>query len=283
MPINFNYFFKPGLYGFTTKRIISLCIVILFLCFPNQSSCVLASSPVVKFNTSNINPIALKEFQPLAVAIETAKLNTCKIEITSFTGESITVAFSGLPANQPSTYKNFIAIWESSVIPWTVEPLKMIEIGVNTQSGTVTIDGLTITYNSYVVGYGVGSGTGNICASAILGAGGIKAPLSNVHIGIENLGQTSLSVFYQTLSGYLPKKNGNWVGLWKGYASPYNLPPDALIKTKIDSYSNQGIVALNNLSLGRDTEYTLIYFMGADNTTAAAILNFNTSDPASDK
>lgn len=117
MLINFNYFFKPGFYGFTTKRVISLSMIILFLYFSNQSSCVLASCPVVKFNTSNINTIALKEFQPLAVAIETAKLNTCKIEITSFTGESITVAFSGLPANQPSTYKNFIAIWESSVIP----------------------------------------------------------------------------------------------------------------------------------------------------------------------
>jgi hypothetical protein len=283
MLINFNCFIKLGLYGFTTKKIITLSIVIFFLSIPSQSSYILASHSVVKFNTSNINTITLKKNQSLAVSIGTAKLNTCTIEITHFTGKSITVAFSGLPANQPSTYKNFIAIWEASVIPWTVEPLKTIEIGVNTQSGTVTIDDLTITYNSYVVGYGVGSGSGTICASTILGAGGIKSPLSYVHIGIENLGQTSLSAYYQTLSGYLPEKNGNWIGLWEGYTSPYNLPPNALIKSKIEGYSNQGIVALNNLSLGRDTEYTLIYFMEADHTTAAAILRFNTSDPTLDE
>ncbi len=278
MVLNFKYFLTSGLYDSCIKKIISISITILFLCISNRSSHLFAHNSI-----SNSNIPTLKTHLPLAIALGAAKLNTCKIEITGYTGQSITVAFSGLPANQPSTYKNFIAIWEASVIPWTVTPLRTIEIGVNTEDGTLTIDNLTITYNSYIVGYGVGSGVGNICASAILNAGGTKAPLSYVNIGIANLGQTSLSVHYQTLSGYLPKENGNWIGLWEGYVSPYNLPPDALIKKEVNSYANQGVIGLNNLSLGRDTEYTLIYFMGADNTTAAAILTFNTSDPTSEK
>lgn len=224
----------------------------------------------------------LEKSKLLSVALGTPELHTCDIDITSFTGSSISVSFSGLPANQPKTYQNFVAVWEASVIPWTVEPLRKIDVGVNTQSGTVTIDNLTVTYNSYIVAYGVGSDIGNISASALLSAGGLKAAPTKVNLGIQNLGTTSLSIHYQTLSGYQPKANDNWIGLWEGYVSPYNLPPKPVHKQKVKSYANEGVIGFNNLDLARNTTYTLIYFMGDTNTTAAAMLNFTTQAPSSD-
>ncbi len=75
--------------------------------------------------------------------------------------------------------------------------------------------------------------------------------------------------------GYLPHSYNNWVGLWKGYASPYNAPkPLGLVEIPTDA--SQGSVGINDVAIGVETTYTLIYFAGPHQTDAAAILTFDT-------
>ncbi|GAA3927883.1 hypothetical protein GO495_05685 [Chitinophaga oryziterrae] len=216
--------------------------------------------------------------QRLMVELNTTSLETCTVSIPYFDADTVTVNYAGLPGNQPATYKNFVAIWEASMIPWTVPPLSQVQIEQNSQQGTVVINGLTITRNAYIVGYGVGPDITNICCSSIISAGGLLAAPTQVSISLNYLGTTSLSIHYQTLGGYMPQQYNNWIGLWKGYASPYSTDTPVASVT-ISSNASEGTVGMNNVQLGINSNYTLIYFMGTERTTAAAILNFNTSVP----
>lgn len=213
------------------------------------------------------------------VALGTPTLANTSIVISNYTGDSVTVNYTGLPGNQPQSYKNFVAIWQSSVIPWGNLPLSRQDIGDNSEQGSIVLSGLTITRSSYIVGYGVGPDVSNISCCAIISAGGLLAPPTTVGIGLDNVGITSLTVNYQTLAGYTPNTYENWIGLWKGYASPFN-GTAPLAKVSITDDSNQGSIGINNVPLGINTEYTLVYFCGAAYTTAAAILTFNTNDQA---
>lgn len=228
---------------------------------------------------------AIREsLQPLADSLLAGvpQLSKVSVEIEAYTAGTVAVKFAGLPANQPQTYKNFIAIWDATVIPWTVAPLKRIDIPFNRQSGTYIIDGLTVTKGGYIVGYGVGPAVSTICASSVLNVGDAQQPPpSSIEIGVQYVGANSLAVTYQLLSGYLPRTSDNWVGLWRGSVSPYN-SPKPLAAVAIPDDSTEGTVAFNNVEIGINSTYTLIYFMGdsahpTNNTAAAAILTFNTT------
>ena len=220
----------------------------------------------------------------VSVALATPDLQTCSVVIENYTADTVSLRYCGLSGNQPKSYANFLAIWESAVIPWTVEPLARQEILQNRETGSQVLTGMKITSSNYIVGYGVGDKITDICATAQISAGGLKSPPSCVHISIAYVGSNSLSVNYSTLPGYLPKTYRNWIGLWEGYASPYNAP-EPVGRSFIESDSTQGTAALNNVELGIDSTYTLIYFMGDDPTegwprtlkSAAAILNFQTT------
>lgn len=214
----------------------------------------------------------------IAIALGTPTLDIVSVSIKNYTGDSVFVAYQGLPGNQPKNYRNFVAIWESSQIAWSQPPMEPPEfIGNNSQSGSVVITGLTISKNAYTIGYGVGPDISNICASARLNAGGLLAAPMSVTIGINYVGSNSISVSYQTLAGYRPATYKNWVGLWKGYASPYNAPkPEG--SAAISSDSTEGSVGINNVPIAINTTYTVAYFAGPSLTEAAAILTFNTAD-----
>ena len=214
--------------------------------------------------------------QRFAVGMDSTNLDLCYVAVTFVNGESVTVSYSGLPGNQPETYKNFVAIWENSVIPWTAPPLAKVPVTHNSQQGSVTIEGLTISRNAYIVGYAVGPDITNICCSSLISAGGLLAAPTQVSISLNYLGPNGISIHYQTLAGYLPQQYNNWIGLWKGYASPYNAPTPLATST-INSDASEGTVNMD-VPLETDTNYTLIYFMGKERTMAAAILNFNTSE-----
>jgi hypothetical protein len=213
----------------------------------------------------------------IAVALGSPKLQTFGVSIKNFTADTVFVAYQGLPGNQPHCYQNFVAIWEATVIPWTVKPLTQMTIPEDRESGDVVIDRLTITKSSYIVGYGVGSEITTICASAQLHAGGLRAAPTFVQIGLNHVGTDSISINYQTLPGYLPHSYKNWIGLWQGYASPYDAP-EPLAKACIPTDSSEGNLGINDVPMGINTTYTLIYFVGPERTEAAAILTFNTSD-----
>lgn len=216
----------------------------------------------------------------LSIALATPSLQTCSLFIENYTADTVSLKYNTLSGNQPNLYLNTVMIWESSVIPWTVPPLACEQIPQNGQSGTVVMSGFVISSSQYIIGYAVGNLVTDICATAQISAGGLRAPATNVYISVASIQENSLTINYYTLSGYLPKSYGNWIGLWEGYASPFNAPKP-LAKAKVRSNSNQGTVIIEDLELLPDTVYTLVYFMGPDEgsgwprtlTNAAAILN----------
>lgn len=214
-------------------------------------------------------------FRFIEVTLGSPDLSICHISVENYTADTVTVRYQGLPGNQAHTYQNFIAIWEASVIPWTVPPVERTPIGQNGQSGTMTINDLTITRSRYTIGYGTGKEISTICASARLDAGGLHAAPTSVRIGLNHVGTHSVSVNYQTLSGYLPHTYGNWIGLWRGYISPYNAPVP-LGSVSISNDASEGNVGINDVVMGINTAYTLVYFVGRERTEAAAILTFVT-------
>lgn len=216
----------------------------------------------------------------IEVALGSPDLSICRVSVENYTADTVTVRYQGLPGNQPHTYQNFVAIWEATVIPWPVPPWRQVPVGHNGQNGTITINDLTITRSSYIIGYGVGKEIPTICTSARLDAGGLHAAPTSVQIGINHVGTHSVSVNYQALSGYLPRSYNNWIGLWKGYISPYNAPVP-VGSVSISSDASEGNVGINDVVMGINTAYTLVYFVGRERTEAAAILTFVTDNVVS--
>lgn len=215
------------------------------------------------------------------MALGSPDLQITTVAIQNYTSDIVFIKYSGLPANQPSSYQNFVAIWEATSIPWSQDPIQKTPIPQNSQIGTVVISGLTITTSSYIVGYGVGPEIPSICACAPLNVGGLRAPPTSVQIAPIGVGPNSVAVQYRTLGGYLPATYDNWIGLWRGYVSPYN-SPKPLGTVRIPTDSTEGSVAINGVDIGINLPYTLIYFMGGSdrpqgNTQAAAILTFDSS------
>lgn len=216
----------------------------------------------------------------IEVALGSPDLHISRVSVKDYRADTVTVGYQGLPGNQAHANHNFVAIWEASVIPWTEPPLKRMPIVHNGQSGTITINDLTITRSSYIIGYGVGEEISTICASTHLDAGGLRAAPTSVQLGINYVGTHSISVNYQTLYGYLPHSYNNRIGLWKGYVSPYNAP-EPLGSVHISKDSSEGNVGLNDVVIGINTAYTLIYFVGHQLTEAASILTFITGQETS--
>jgi len=217
------------------------------------------------------------EEQPLSVKLAATTASFCSIEILDYTGTSIDVKYTGLPGNQPGSYRDFVAIWQGSIVNWTRDPLEQFTIETDIDPGTVGLSGLAITTTAYTIAFAVGPDRSNICASAILSAGGPAAIQSSVWLSVNSIGTKSLSLHYRTLPGYLPANSRNWVGLWAGEVSPYNLPrPVATMK--IPENINESDVVIKGVVIKIRTPYTVIYFMGREHTTAAALLTFTTDD-----
>lgn len=199
------------------------------------------------------------------------------ISIGAVTASTITVIYQSLPGNQPSVYNNFVAIWQSTMIPWGQPPLRVQQVSGGGQSGSLVLYDLSVQAKPYIIGYGVGPEITSIAASDVIYVGGQAAPCDAVVIGLAAPPEPdSLVVHYQTLPGYLPLTAKNWIGIWQGQASPYYSGPP-LYTAKPDQDVSEGYIAMNGLSLTIGTTYTLVYFTGAAQTEAAAILTFTTA------
>lgn len=197
--------------------------------------------------------------------------------------------YSTLPGNQPTTYQNYVAVWGTSVVPWSAAALAApTAIPSNYQSANFTVSNLQLADTTYIIGYGVGPpGSPDwpaICASAVVNQGGQAGVTDRVSLTINSIGSTSLAVNYHTLSGYQPGLAANWIGLWTGQVSPYFAGPP--MATVMVTGPNEGTVVMNQgVFITVSTTYTLIYFMGGplisstikSNSLAAAILQFTTS------
>jgi hypothetical protein len=178
-------------------------------------------------------------------------------------GTTIVVEFNTLPGNQPNSYGNMVAIWQNqNQVPWAQKPLKTQSIPNNSQAGSVVFSGLDVTTNSYIVGYAVGPKTTNVCSTVFVPAiGSSTADQSfQTSISIATLSSTSLLVSYQTPTGYTPKTNENWLGIWLSSAASYVNQPEWSAPASDDN--SAGVAVFNNISFRRGTTYTVAYFMG---------------------
>lgn len=96
-----------------------------------------------------------------------------------------------------------------------------------------------------------------------------------VDLQILELTTSSVKVFYSTLPGYTPAKYKNWIGVWQGYAVPYEAPAP-MRSVHIIQNSTQGTVLLDNISFSQYFTYTLLYFTGPERTNAASLIYFDT-------
>lgn len=184
--------------------------------------------------------------------------------------------YQSLSGNLPNTYGNAVALWNSLLPNLSTSPLKTALVTTDDQIGEVFIDyGLSLT--NYSVTYQLGSSTHTICAMAQIRQGSAAASLPMfVSIQIQSITTSTVSVLYSTLPGYQPSKYGNWIGMWPGFALPYDAPPPWK-QAKVDSPYSQGRVTLDFENVTPD--YTLVYFTGPELTHAAALLYFTVSAP----
>jgi hypothetical protein len=202
-------------------------------------------------------------------------LSQVTISIPAYSPNAIVVAYQTLPANTPQKNKNYVAVWESTMIPWTEAPIATATIPSDSQMGSVPITNLAVQQRAYIVGYAVGPKINDMCASATLFVGGQTGPTESCSIGLTYVSDDTLLIQYQTLDGYQPQTQNNWLGLYAGVISPYYATP-TLATLDIPSNTSQGNVSMSNLGLSIQSPYTLVYYMGATNAEAAAILTFRT-------
>ncbi len=210
--------------------------------------------------------------EPLT-AIDNSRITV--FDVVRVTADLISVGYDTLPGNNPQEYGNKVFLWQNqNEIPWSQPPLEDHEIIDNSQSGTTEFNDLSVNNNSYIVGYAVGPRVSDICSTAFIPAAGQNAVATLFQTNLRNLevGSTSLSVEFQTPTGYTPAAHRNWIGLWRGATASYTREPDARSLITIDG--NIGTTGLNGLSLGRNLTYTLAYFMGEGLRTMACTLTF---------
>jgi len=211
-----------------------------------------------------------------------AQTKLTNLTVNFVTADSIGISYDTMPGNMPNTYGNFLAIWQNqNQIPWNQEPLKAQPIPTNTQAGSLVFPGLSVTNNSYIIGYSVGPEKtdgpkyGNICSTAFVPAKADSVPTPyqyfQTYLVLQYVGTTSVAVQFYTPTGYQPASNKNWMGLWRGETASYTNPPDWQTKIPVDS--NFGTAAFNNVSIGRGLTYTVGYFMsdGKQSTLACSL------------
>src|SRR5260221_1351462 len=106
--------------------------------------------------------------QPLRALASAPALSQVSISIPSITPATVMVSFTSLPGNMPKTNQNFVAIWESTIIPWPIKPLAVQQVPLDQEQGSVVMSGLSFQSKPYIIGYGVGPLITDICASAIV-------------------------------------------------------------------------------------------------------------------
>lgn len=180
-------------------------------------------------------------------------------------GNSIGYEWATMPGNKPQTNANTAFIWQTrqQAIPLGVDPEKHQPVGSNAEEGSDTFSGLTVTSESYLLAYAVGSAVASICATVFVPEIGGGDPLpAGPSVSVGTPGSTSLSFLYTMPDGTRPQTDGDWAGLWEGQseAALYLMAPTWKIQIKSDQPSNNA--SFTGIAIKRNTVYTVGYFKG---------------------
>lgn len=202
----------------------------------------------------------------VGLAFDSLNPNVTTLTVTAVTPSLIAVNYNTIQNNQPSTYGNFLALWQNSQVPYDNPPIKTQAIMTNTQQGSAVFTGLTVTSSPYIVGYSVGPVRAtsqvyaNVCSTAVInGSTGSPPPAYfQSSLSMVYAGPTSLVVNYSLPVGCLPQTNGAWLGLWIGDTASYQSPPNVpngLVPISTDV--NAGQAFFNGIALGQGQPYTV--------------------------
>jgi hypothetical protein len=205
-------------------------------------------------------------------------------------GQGVVVRYTGVPGNQPDSYRNSVALWNTwtPVIegPNKTTPLRVVPISGDLQPSTVYVP-WPFTGTDYLITYQVGDSLTTMCAALELSLKlkPMIVPPSAVSLSVYELDDSSITIIYSTLGGYLPSTYGNWVGVWQGFAGPYFAPaPDSWARVPRDR--TQDLLTIPNLQIIPGFVYRVIYFMGplADGVPGSnigAMLTFTAAESVS--
>lgn len=189
---------------------------------------------------------------------------TTGLYVTNVTGDSIDFGFDSMPGNQPGDNANTVFLWQTSShqIPTPTKPKFSQKVTVSQPNGTGTFDGLTVTTESYLLGYAVGSDVKNVCATVFIPAqgGGPTVPFQPKLSA--SAGSTSVRFEFTLPGGTYPTTDGDWAGLWigQGESALYSLPPDHFVQITENTSSGGG--SFNDVPLRRGSQFTIGYFKG---------------------
>jgi hypothetical protein len=212
----------------------------------------------------------------LTIALGSPTLAQCSISVDEVDGDQVVVSYTGLPGNQPHSYGDFVGVWSGSMISPGIAPIGRASVPTDNESGSVVVEGLTIAASSYTAGYAVGGALTDVCACQLIGAGGQLGPPRAIGVSLNTVTADVVSVHYETLPGFTPQTAGSWIGLWRGEIDPYVPGSTEVVSRTIPSDVNEGDLALAT-PIAINSVYTLVFYMGAETTTAAASLTFNTA------
>lgn len=208
---------------------------------------------------------------------ELIRYNHCTLNIDqkAVSGNTLSLTYETLPANQGGQNYNSLWLWRATEVPWKYKPMKKQILPIDaTQSGSYVLEDVDININTaYIACYSVDSTVEQICACAYLAANSNENNSEWVTIDLLNVAPNSLSFRYRTMEGYLPLDYKNWFGVWEGMASPYNSFPPVGKGVPVNN-SNMNDGAINNIQLDIGKTYTFIYFTGKELTNAAAMIIF---------
>lgn len=173
------------------------------------------------------------------------------------------ITCKGLDGNLPKTNGNTIALWDGQFPNFSGKPLKIVPMPTDHWPTRIQFP-YEFAPSDYCLTYQCGADISTACAMARLNLfvnlAALPEPPENVSLKLQSVSASAVTARYTTLSGYMPRKNGNWAALYNGYANPYSLPAP-LSSVKVGNNQSPGTIEFNNLSLVSGTVYSLIYFM----------------------
>lgn len=224
---------------------------------------------------------AARGARALAVAAPPT-LRQVRVAVKAATARQVLVEYATLSGSNPAALGNFAAIWqESDQVGWDDPPLARAPVPATgtTPSGSMILD-TRLQAKPYLLGFGVGTGTGSICATAGVVVGGTQDPAARFASSLSLIAASTDSMIlgYEVPVGSRPREFGHWLGIWAGGAFSYTRPPIA--KFPLVEDLSESTVGLQYPLLSQST-YTIGYFTDAAPTALACALSFSTADTVS--
>jgi hypothetical protein len=208
-----------------------------------------------------------------SLSLSTAESAATSVRIAAISGDDVILTYSSLPGNDPSSYGNFVAVWEDAVIPYSKPPLQKISIKSNARRGSLVVGNLIPHTNEYIFGYAVGPEVADVCSYVYIDP---TEPSQQFSASLLILVVTpdTVALRYSFPSDFDPAQNGASVALWRGATGSYTQPPIA--QRAITDHASVGDVVMTDVQILSGATYTAGLLASPKPTSLAAWVTFTT-------